>query len=95
MDAEEKYVEEITELEDSYLEEKKRIIYDYAQAVCPYHKGDIVKDADGYIRITRLLVTYVKDDLPLVQVSGVVLNRHKEERRDGKTRTINAENIIK
>lgn len=94
-DPEEIYVEELEELDATYISEKKRILNEYAKAVCPYKKGDVVKDEEGWIRIDKMTVTYRKDNFPLVGVEGVGLTRHKEVRIDGKRRHISIENIIK
>lgn len=91
----EQYVESITALDEEYQAEKKRILYEYARAVCPCKKGDKVHDETGWIRVDKILITYRNDDLPEIHVSGVMLTRHKEVRIDGKTRAINIEDILK
>lgn len=77
MDAKQKYLDEIRELDESYLEEKRRILLEYARQHCPYKRGDQVRDATGWIEIQKVLVTYRRKNLPQIELHGVCLTKSK------------------
>ena len=94
MDAKQKYLDEIRELDESYLEEKRRILLEYARQHCPYKRGDQVRDATWWIEIQKVLVTYRRKNLPQIELHGVCLTKSKKPCSNGATRTILLDEII-
>ena len=94
-EAKETYLKEMDSIREIYVEEKSRIVKEYAKSVCPYHKGDKVHDAVGWICVDKVLVTYRHNDFPRIEVEGIMLTRHKEVRVDGKRRRIDIVNLLK
>lgn len=78
-EAEFKYYDEVTALDEMYREEMVRIMKEYAKSVFPYNKGSKVKYGREEVVVEKVLLTFVKDDFPIISIIGRFNNGKKKE----------------
>lgn len=92
----EAYKERLAAIGEEKKQKENEVIREFASALNPYKKGDIIKDSEGGMIIQNIRINSLYSrDLPYCSYRGIELKKDETPRKVQSGRSIAQFNIIK
>lgn len=83
----------LKKLEETYENDRKKILKEYALSKNPFKQGDIITDHIGSVKFERIGF-YMRKDIAECTYTGAELKKDGTPKKNGSVRTVYQSNII-